>query len=70
MKKLTTLVILCLYGSLGVAKNFPPPPSENPCHPYFGCDGIPIDNFIPVMVVLGLALGVWIIQQNSNKLKV
>ena len=69
MKKLTTFIIFILYGFLGVAKNFPPPPKDQPCHVVFGCTGVPIDNFIPVMIVLGLTLGVWLIQQNSNKLK-
>ena len=69
MKKLTTFIFLILYGSLGVAESFPPPPKENPCHPYFGCDGVPIDDYISLMFIVALFLGAWIVQQRNNRVK-
>ncbi len=70
MRKLTTLIILVFYSSLAIAKDLPPPGKDSPCHPVFGCPGsLPIDDYIPLMIFVGLLLGAWFIQQRHDRLK-
>ena len=71
MNKIITLILFMLSFSFGVIARDLPPPTRggDDCHPLYGCTGIPIDDYIFMMMLVSLLLGVWLIQHRQGKFK-
>jgi hypothetical protein len=62
--KIAFMLLLCFSQSLTVfAQNFPPPPIPPPP------PGLPIDDYLPLMILLALAIGVFYFLKVKNSTK-
>lgn len=59
-KKITVSLLLCLYPVVSLLAQATPPPPVPPPPP-----GLPIDDYIPVMIIVAMLIGVYFLRKSK-----
>ena len=70
LKKIYSTILLLTWSVFLIGRDLPPPTRDagQPCMPMdANCDGVPIDDYLPLFFFIGMILGVWLINIHNTR---